>query len=110
MDIGFPQGGPMSPVLFREYATDIPACINTGTMSWLLGEVEDKTSINNENDITENDKTKESFVTLSIGNKNEEDKSEEEKWEEELLRKANNIESWKREKNRCWSRARTSDN
>ena len=29
VDIGFPQGGPSSPVLFREYANDIPGCIHS---------------------------------------------------------------------------------
>ena len=40
--IGFPQGGPMSPILFREYANDFPQCISSNSIKWKRGEDEDE--------------------------------------------------------------------
>ena len=37
--IGFPQGGPMSLILFREYGNDIPACMIPLHHSWRQGDM-----------------------------------------------------------------------
>ena len=41
VEIVFPQGGPKSPLLFREYCNDIPACMLIGNEVWVKGEEED---------------------------------------------------------------------
>ena len=41
VEIGFPQGGPLCPGLFRDYSTDIPSCITEGCVEWEAGESED---------------------------------------------------------------------
>ena len=92
VDIGFPQGGPMSPVLFREYGNDIPACMVAGCQTWDEGEKEDQ---GKSEELTEEDR---SPITRAILRKNAEERTSEEKWDLQLIESVNNISRWRSEK------------
>ena len=86
--IGFPQGGPKSPILFREYANDIPACMFQEHPSWKKGEEdEDEETIIGEREL------KRSCITRKIRSKKQDDKSEDEVWDEVLSMTENKIEN-----------------
>ena len=46
MRLGFPQGGPASPMLFWEYANNFLQCINTESVTWKKGKEEDELDSN----------------------------------------------------------------
>ena len=92
--LGFPQGGPASPVLFREYSNDIPACICTENTQWTIGELEDKEELRHVGGNHHYD----SPITRAVQQKSEASKTEDEKWDEHLRKTANNIDGWRKEK------------
>ena len=87
VSIGFPQGGPMSPILFREYSGDIPESIHLENIEMQRENDADHEGLNQ-------NETTESVVTLKISMKNDDEKSNDEKWDETLRIKENFINTW----------------
>ena len=84
----------MSPTLFREYGNDIPACMTLEYQRWKVGEQEDLADLMSSTSA----EVIESPITSTVKQKREDEKSEDEKWDEYLRSTANNIDSWRMEK------------
>ena len=99
VELGFPQGGPMSPVMFRDYSCDIPLCIIAKCLALEKGELEDQ-----EDDTVKDTDDEENTgpITKAILSKPESERTQCEKWDMHLSRTVNRIE-WRREKN--WNRS-----
>ena len=95
VDIGLPQGGPMSPVLWREFSNDIPACITYDCKTWKSGEEEDDNLLRH-CDSPEAETT--SYVTKFLLETADDERSDDKDWDLYLSRTENKIEEWRKEK------------
>ena len=87
---GIPQGGPMSPPLFREYSNDIPVSLYKGSLLWKTGELEDRSREEN----TRREGFKENILTQQIKLKPREERDPEEEWDLWLVENNNKVEKW----------------
>ena len=83
----------MSPVCFREYSNDIPACMYNEYQEWLKGTEEDEEIRGSPT----KPKTSESPITRALADKPEINRTKEEKWDEHL-RSMIDIDEWRTEK------------
>jgi hypothetical protein len=89
VNIGFPQGRQKSPVLFRDYSTDIPASVYVDYAAWKVGEEEDSLEERLENV----EYHQESYISTYLKSKDDNEMSPDEKWEEHLLTNVNKVEN-----------------
>ena len=84
----------MSPILFREYGNDIPACMTLEYQRWVEGEIEDIAAFLSETREGEDV----SSITTKVDKKKDSERSEDEKWDAYLRSTVNDIDSWRLEK------------
>ena len=82
----------MSPILFREYGNDIPACMLTEHPSWRCGEEEDMMRKRNEKD---GEKAHIGFISSSLEKKSDQSKTEDEEWDGILNQTLNSSDLWR---------------
>ena len=89
IDIGFPQGGPMSPILFREYTLDLPRSLSA---------VEDEIEEGQRQDTDPDRSVEDSYLTKYLKNKNDVELTDGGKWELQLIRDENFVSDWREER------------